>query len=201
MSQCGQLRLGDVQAGTDVQRKVLLHSKPLGVDQSPIIWKHRGDTNTCCWRTIKRASSYSTAAYSDLPCTLWSLDIQYRTPSEPCFIFSVSDITRMRFLFSFISFPSALCCCRKSCSQPGALFLFSSIFSSFMAATFCCLALGPAAAEFELRFLPDMMVRLVNTEGDLWRPCATSLNNGLGANGINELQLKERKSQDAVSFK
>lgn len=45
MSQCGQLRLGDIQAGTDVQRKFLLHSKPLGVDQSPIICKHRGGTN------------------------------------------------------------------------------------------------------------------------------------------------------------
>lgn len=94
------------------------------------------------------------------PCTLWSLDIQYRTPSDPCFIFSVSDRNLRRFLLTFISFFSDLCSFTSSCSHPSAL----SFFPSFPGTNFCCLAAGsfPAGPDVALRFLSDMMVSPVN---------------------------------------
>lgn len=127
--------------------------------------------------------------YKCLPCTLWSLDIQYRTPSVPCFIFSVSDIKRRRFLLNFISLFSVLCCFTRSCSQPPA-----------MGANFCCLTSGSLAADVALRFLSDMMVWLANelvgqenTEVGFWFRWATSFKNDRGAQEKDELQVNHNE--------
>lgn len=100
----------------------------------------------------KVSYSFTVGRVSYLPCTLWSLDIQYRTPFEPCFIFSVSDIKRRRFLLTVIPFFSDLCWFTRSCSQPSPLCFFMDRLT----------LLSSPAADAALRFLPDMMLSLVN---------------------------------------
>lgn len=172
MSRGGQLGLWHHEA--DRRAEEASTSKQAAVHEpAPNYLQHGGKhTQNMLYNPVKASCCLTFGCFMRLPCPLCSLSIQYRTPSESCFILSVSDKRRRRFLLNFISLLSVLCCFRSPSSQPPALVFFSS----FTGATFRCFALGPlAAADVDLRFLSDMMSWPVSdlvsgerTEAGLW---------------------------------
>lgn len=84
MSQCGQLWLWDKQADTDVQRKVLLHSELLSMDQCPIIWNTQNMLPVETWERTHGQTGlslhclylftlYSVISWHPVQDTLWAL--------------------------------------------------------------------------------------------------------------------------------